>query len=106
MDLDSYKWTNRLLVVNSSAEQGLSVQKKTFAADPAETSDRDLLLLPVSESESELWKKFRFQNGEFKMLLIGKDGTIKQEYLEPTPMGSIYNAIDAMPMRRREMNRK
>ena len=38
--------------------------------------------------------------------LIGKDGTVKRAQRKPPPLKALFDQIDAMPMRRREMERK
>jgi len=40
----------------------------------------------------------------FRVILVGKDGTEKQRSAEPVSIRSIFDRIDAMPMRQREMD--
>ncbi|MCS4120976.1 hypothetical protein GGP45_001318 [Salinibacter ruber] len=39
----------------------------------------------------------------FRVVLVGKDGTEKRREAEPVSARSVFDTIDAMPMRQREM---
>jgi len=39
----------------------------------------------------------------FRVVLVGKDGTEKRRDAEPVAARSLFDTIDAMPMRQREM---
>ena len=47
--------------------------------------------------------RFGLEAGRFTVLLVGKDGTLKYRFDEPVWPAELYDLIDAMPMRRREM---
>jgi hypothetical protein len=58
------------------------------------------------ESSSTLFKQFMKKSDHFKVILIGLDGTLKEErtdYFEPQELFSI---IDGMPMRKAALRHK
>jgi hypothetical protein len=44
--------------------------------------------------------------GDFLAVLVGRDGTEKHRSTEPIPPGELFRMIDAMPMRREEMEER
>ena len=50
-----------------------------------------------------LYDRFSVGPGEFRVVLVGKDGTEKRRDPEPVTARSLFDTIDAMPMRQREM---
>ena len=62
---------------------------------------------PVSPEEvARLRETFDILDGRFTVVLIGKDGGEKFRSCEPVAPQNIFDRIDAMPMRRREMGRE
>ncbi len=114
-----YHWKNRVLIVFSATEQSdqYKQQIQLLEKQEEELNDRDLVTFKVfkdhminpagkslgKESADELRDKYKVKEGEFAILLIGKDGTlkIKQETLLPTD--HLFATIDSMPMRQQEM---
>ena len=104
MDLSKYKWENRILLICDTKESSYKniEQKKIFESKPNEAAERDLLLLNV---KPKVFNKFdKSECLDFKMLLIGKDGGVKETYSSPTLMNKVFALIDTMPMRKKEMN--
>jgi hypothetical protein len=122
LDLSQFQWNNRLLFLFApnrnhpmfdSLHDSLSAQK-------AEVADRDLVIFEILESEPSsmnskplaseaalsLRKRYKITQGEFAVLLIGKDGGIKLNRQNETPLEDIFALIDAMPMRRQEIRQK
>ena len=52
-----------------------------------------------------LRKRFGVAGDEFAVILVGKDGGEKLRETEPLSTEALFGTIDAMPMRRREMER-
>ncbi len=50
-----------------------------------------------------LRERFDVPRGAFRVVLVGKDGTEKRRAPKPVPARSLFDTIDAMPMRQREM---
>ena len=120
--LERYKWQNRLLLVFApSPENGSYVEQLRLLEDEtAALEDRDLLVfhllqktpvdpdtpspeLAAPEIVDTLRERYAVPEGAFEVVLIGKDGGEKERYGEPVEPNVLYAVIDAMPMRRREM---
>ena len=122
MDLEKYQWENRLLLVFSPSSS--DAEFVTFNRQMNETSagvaERDLVVFRVFEVEDsrvgdqplslagaeQLRRRFNVDPGRFTVVLIGKDGGVKMTRNGETELQEIFNRIDAMPMRRREMREK
>ena len=124
--LDAHRWEHRLLIVfapSDTADAG-TVQRDAFDDREAGFRDRDLLLLflegeaaagqlldapgqepkPLTEAAvRRLYDHFGVPTDAFRVVLVGKDGTEKRRDAEPVSARSIFDTIDAMPMRQREM---
>lgn len=119
-DLKSYQWKNRLLLVFADNENNPAYQKQMqlFQGQQADFSERDLLLVEIltegtsrasgkAIDEADVTKvQSRFQSPQdFRVILIGKDGTEKRTDSKPVEAKVIFNEIDAMPMRQQEMRK-
>ena len=111
MDLSSYKWKNRLLLIFApSAFEGMyKEQLRLLEGLKPEFEERDLLLGEFPEDEAgelnaaKLRDEFNVVPDGFTVLLVGKDGSEKFRSEDPVSAEEIFRRIDAMPMRRREM---
>lgn len=123
--LDAHRWEHRLLFVFASSDttDALTVQRNAFDDRDTGFRDRDLLLLFLSEEAEgrllqapgaapqplteaavrRLYDHFGVPTDAFRVVLVGKDGTEKRRDAEPVSARSIFDTIDAMPMRQREM---
>lgn len=62
---------------------------------------------PVSEpTAAELRRIYKMARRGFGVRLVGKDGTVKLARAGPVPMNEVYELIDRMPMRQREMQER
>lgn len=52
-----------------------------------------------------LRQRYKIQKGEFAVILIGKGGTEKLRRFHPVSNSALFETIDAMPMRQREMGK-
>jgi len=82
--------------------------------------DRDLVVIRLLESGSSrvngrnlsgdetqrLRTRFEALAGRFKAILIGKDGGVKLTRNEAIRLQEVFDRIDAMPMRQREMRER
>jgi hypothetical protein len=109
--VDDFRWKDRLLVFSEGDQATL----KKLAAEKADLAERDLKVYVLSGAGEEahpvgekLAEDFRERlappKSEPMAYLIGKDGrtTLKWKLRDFT-FEKLYAAIDAMPMRRREM---
>jgi hypothetical protein len=62
------------------------------------------LLFEDGSDESAARSRFRVEAGAFAAVLVGRDGGEKFRSSEPVPVEKLFGLIDAMPMRRRELN--
>lgn len=122
LDLATYRWQNRLVVIFSPSENHpfFRQQMALLQNQTAELQDRDLLLIQVLEegpsqiagqplsqaSVDHLQQTFAVAADRFRVLLIGKDGTAKRQTEQPILPQDLFTQIDSMPMRQREMRQR
>jgi len=122
IDLNSFKWKNRLLFLFASSEEDrfYLALKEEITRQGMEIRDRDLLVFEVFEKgESRLGKEhlssgqvlalrkhLSVRSGQFMIILIGKDGGEKLRQDRLVELKEIFGIIDAMPMRQQEMRKK
>ncbi len=120
----------RILLVFAPTPQDPQLQQqiKSFDHHESDLRDRDLLIIPViaqsvppiapetlrllhppavsPKEQLTLRTRFHIAPGEFTAILLGKDGG--EKYRSPTPVtpARLNQIIDAMPMRREEMERQ
>lgn len=111
--VQAMRWEERVLVVfaPSGSDPDLAAQRRRIAAQHSGFSERDLRVVEVvGESVSgardyapRMRSRYRIAPGEFAALLIGKDGAVKLRANRPIDTATLFDTIDAMPMRQREM---
>ena len=122
LDLNQYKWKNRLLFVFAPHNNHplLIDLKDDLSAQKEEVLDRDLIVFEIFENGSsymgttridnqmaeDMRQKFTPAPGRFTVVLVGKDGVVKLRRIGQIELVEIFSLIDAMPMRREEMRRK
>jgi effector-binding domain-containing protein len=113
LGLEDYRWENRLLLVFESGETPERREFETRLEQHAEgVVDRDLLMIPVGgeggawDNAAQISRRFNAADADFLVLLVGKDGTEKKRWTSVPSIEEIFEIIDAMPMRQREMQRK
>jgi hypothetical protein len=124
--LADHRWEHRpLLVLAPSADHDfLTAHEKALEGSDAGIRDRDMMLVTVVEDGTSCLRRAPSDDGQpltnaavrrlrdrfsvppeaFRVILVGKDGTEKQRSAEPVSIRSIFDRIDAMPMRQREMD--
>jgi hypothetical protein len=121
-DLEALQWKNRIILVfaPSSNFEAYKGQMREFAGQEYGILDRDLIILELFEdgesrqgnaSLSErvaprMRHQFEVGKGEFVLILIGKDGSVKLRSNHPVAISKLFGLIDAMPMRQEEMRKK
>ena len=106
--LATYRWNNRPLLVFAPAgdHPGYREQLRRVRAEQTGFKERDMVLVEVIGDGADaraLRARFRVKRESFTVILVGKDGTAKDRWVEPVPMGEVFRLIDGMPMRQREM---
>ena len=115
-DLSPYRWQNRLLLLfaPSPEDRAYGEQMRLLENETAALEDRDLLVFHLfgdsggledtsPEVAANLRERYDVAEDAFTVILVGKDGGEKERYRAPVAPETFYSAIDAMPMRRREM---
>ncbi|TVP62509.1 MAG: DUF4174 domain-containing protein [Nodularia sp. (in: Bacteria)] len=118
-NLNSYQWKNRLLLVFAPSENSADYQRQMqlLKGQEAGFPERDLLLIEVFTKGSSraagktideadvarIRRQFNIDPQEFQTVLVGKDGRSKRRDQNPVQAEVIFQEIDAMPMRQREM---
>ncbi len=114
--LQDYRWESRVLVIQADAEME---QINAFLSEKEKLLDRDMVILVIDENQvfqhfpeeeisiktEDLRQFLNWNDGEFHLALIGKDGGIKRQREALVDPKSIYDLIDSMPMRRAEMRK-
>lgn len=109
MNLNSYQWKNRLLLVFAPSENNADYQQQIqlLQGQQASLDERNLIVIDVLNANYEdlakLRKQFNVNPQEFRVILVGKDGTAKRRDSSPVSPKTIFETIDAMPMRQQEM---
>jgi hypothetical protein len=118
-DPAEHRWTHRLLYVFAPSDDhpDLVAQRHMATGFVDGFRDRDLLFVSVTErgesavdgramdaaSAAALRDRYGVEPGAFAVVLVGKDGTAKQRSDAPIAVEILFEQIDAMPMRQREM---
>lgn len=121
MDLNGYRWRNRLLMVFSPSKEDSNYQslEKEMKAQRNGLRDRERLVFEILEKgESRfgntvlkkeaidfLRQNFSAGQGSFLVILLGKDGKEKIRWLKVN-LTEIFAVMDGMPMRQREMKER
>lgn len=119
--MDRYKWSYRPLVVfagRADDAQWLRQRQIVAALRPA-FIDRKIVIVAVAgdavtadlgpkpgQSAAALRQRYGVPAGEFRVLLMGKDGGVKLSSSRPIAALTLFRTIDAMPMRQDEIRRK
>ena len=122
IDFEEYRWNKRPLFVFSPTVEREDYQKqlRDLSSKEEGVEDRDMVVhlvleegnsfvedLPLGkEAVRQLQEKFEIDPADLVIILVGKDGGVKLRKEEYTPMSDIFDLIDSMPMRQREMKEK
>jgi hypothetical protein len=120
-DLTSYRWKKRLMLVFSAdtSEAEYVAFNQSLKQRLSEVQDRELIILrifekapsrimeqPLQPEEAEkLRRRFSIKSGQLTVILIGKDGGVKMVKERRADIQEIFDLIDSMPMRQREMRK-
>ena len=119
--LDKHQWKDRLLLVFANSYESTALQKQLtlFKDTEKKLIERKLVVYQITPSDykeglqnskplkgSSLYQQYNQEKKEFKLILIGLDGGVKETYFSPTPPAEIYGVIDQMPMRQQEIRNK
>ena len=111
-DLSQYRNKNRLLLIFAPSRNDPRWQKQNslLAGGAADLQERDLLRFDYLEHGGDrgtaLRTRYGVKPGQFRVLLIGKDGHVASGDPMPISLQALTGQIDRMPMRREEMKRE
>ena len=127
-NLNEHKWNNRILIIQASDELSDKYrdQLKEINDVNKELKERKLVVYTIVgdkykvtnyqskisdnswEATNELFGDLLDENYDFRVILIGLDGSIKLEKTTVLTRKELFNIIDSMPMRMNELrkNRK
>ena len=115
--LAEFKWKKRIVVVHTSGENDQYLKQVGLIRSTFEKwEDRDMLLVSLFNASGSIDdRKLKpeelqtlqseypsFESG-FSIYLIGKDGGIKLKRSEVIDPSELYQLIDTMPMRKKEI---
>ena len=111
--INDLKWKNRVLIIKNHNKINFSEKINSFEK---ELYQRDFVIVHMKEDyafidDSKMPEKFtksivkKIKNISFSkcIILIGKDGQIKNTYPLEISIEKIFSDVDRMPMRRYEM---
>jgi hypothetical protein len=117
--LASFKDHFRMLVVSapSAANPALARQTQWLSANRPGLQDRDVVVIRIVGDAVKapgalkldaqgLRQALGLRPANFGVVLVGKDGHEALRQSEPITMTSLFTAIDAMPMRQREIQER
>ena len=113
-------WEKRVLLTFAPNRRHAEFRQQAalLGAVDAGLAERDMTLIRVfadgevviegnahPDSASSFYRRFSVVKDEFRVILVGKDGTVKLDRAHAVTAGDLFALIDAMPMRRLEMQR-
>lgn len=120
------RWKNRPLLIFAPSPEDAQYREQVekLEGTVTEIGKRDMVLLylfetagvlaspeggeyrreELSRGETEsLRSRYGVRDGEFRVILVGKDGGSKLDSSTPVEAAALFRRIDEMPMRQREM---
>ncbi|QDU65210.1 CIA30 family protein [Engelhardtia mirabilis] len=118
--VDALRWSERVLVIAAPDQLGApaSIQIGSLLARDGELANRELRIVHLmgsnggrvagrtlgSDQVRGLREQWDLPAGEWSAVLVGKDGGVKARWSEPVVPNDLFELIDAMPMRTREVD--
>ena len=111
-------WEKRVLLVFVPDEQNAGYQRQQAILQVIEggLSERDMIVIRAfvddhvvldeqshAQSAASFYQRFAVNSNEFRVILVGKDGTVKLDRDSTVSGEDLFALIDSMPMRRYEM---
>jgi hypothetical protein len=108
-NLSAYRDKNRVLVVfaPSVTDSRYKKQEALFRGNASGLKERDLVRFNVlGNPTTPLRKRYGVKSGEFRVILVGKDGHTAYSTGRPVVPSDLFRRIDRMPMRRDEIRQR
>lgn len=108
--LSEMRWKSRVLVVvaPSAQDRELRAQRRHLEAASGGMFERNIVLMEAvgdGQQAHELRKRLATDGNEFRVFLVGKDGNTAFASKQPLATRDIFGRVDAMPMRRNDMQK-
>ena len=95
------QWKSRvLLIFHGGQQQDWPEQRERYRKA---LKERDLVVI---QGEEEMADAYGVTSSDFTLILIGKDGGVKAKQVRRVNLPQLFRLIDAMPMRRKEMEKR
>ena len=111
--LSDLKWKKRIIIITDDENFNFNKRIKKYQK---EIEEREISIIFFNKNIAYLDNKIiskKFSNSVEKkinpyhrLILIGKDGGVKNSYLFETELGKIFYDVDKMPMRRYEVKKR
>ncbi|WP_083803387.1 DUF4174 domain-containing protein [Sagittula stellata] len=104
-NLEAFRWSAQPVLVFAPDESDARYTVQIDALKSAERglAERDIVVLTDTDPDAKGRLRAGLAVEGFDVLLVGKDGGVKLRQSTPLSVDELFSAIDAMPMRRREM---
>lgn len=108
--LSEFAWKSRVLVLVAPAgdSEALKRQRQIYERASRGMSERNVVLIEAvgeSDRSRDIRSRLGIDGKSFTVLLVGKDGHTALSSPTPLTADTLFQRIDAMPMRRDEMRR-
>ncbi|WP_439957640.1 DUF4174 domain-containing protein [Paracoccus albicereus] len=106
-DPAEYQWVSRLVVVfaDTPNDPAFVDQMRALRTRPEPLIERDVVVIPDTDPDAASPWRARLHPRGFSLVLIDKDGQVKQRKPAPWDVREISRAIDKFPLRRQEIGR-
>ena len=105
-DLSAYRWEARpvLIFAPDPAHPDLMDQVAELRDARDGLEDRDIVVLTDAQPDAHGKLRSALAIDGFEVVLVGKDGSVKLRKNTPITAQALFDTIDSMPMRRRELS--
>lgn len=121
--LEPFRWKNRVLLIFSNGSEPdyyTARQEEWLYKESEGIAERDIVVLKVlpetvfcadtilyREGAARILRQLTgIQSADFAVALVGKDGSLKSLKKEPVSAEELFALIDAMPMRKAELQQR
>jgi len=103
--LSDFHWLARPVVVfaDSAADPRYRQQMQLLMSRPSELAERDVVVIVDTDPDAQSALRQTLRPRGFMLVLIGKDGGVKQRKPFPWDVREISRSIDKFPMRQQEI---
>lgn len=106
--LAEYKWVARPLIVfaDSPFDPRFVLQMEILAEDPELLEERDVVIFVDTDPDTDSPLRAALRPNDFEVLLLDKEGNIVLRKSTPWTPRELSRAIDKLPIRKDELDRR